>query len=229
MQQETDILDPPSTVSNNIVRNNVSTGIYAFAAVLVSGNTVYGQSASGAVGISSGFGYGGASSNNVLYTNYVGIETDYTGIRFATIACTTTVTPPSRHEGSLPVPRQRRLFQQHRHPARRYDFNGIVDDNLVYANTTDGILVENSSSGGGLIVNNTVYQVSGNAVRMDSSSFNVKLRNNILWVQAGYDIYVADNSRRGSTATTTIFTPAAAPAPTSVSGTAPSTTARKTN
>ena len=78
-----------------------------------------------------------------------------------------------------------------------YDFNGHVDDNLVYANTTDGILVENYSSGGGLITNNTVYQVSGDAVRLDSSAFNVKLRNNIVWVQAGYDIYVADNSRTG--------------------------------
>ena len=32
---------------------------------------------------------------------------------------------------------------------------------------------------------------------MDSSSYNVKLRNNIVWVQAGYDVYVADNSRTG--------------------------------
>ena len=57
--------------------------------------------------------------------------------------------------------------------------------------------MENYSSGGGLITNNTVYQVSGDAVRLDSSAFNVKLRNNIVWVQAGHDVYVADNSRTG--------------------------------
>src|SRR4029077_20571776 len=78
-----------------------------------------------------------------------------------------------------------------------FNFNGLIANNLVYANTTDGILLETPLNYGEqrTVVNNTVYQVSGSAVRIDSASVNVTLRNNILWVQAGYDIYVADDSQ----------------------------------
>ena len=45
--------------------------------------------------------------------------------------------------------------------------------------------------------NNTVYQLVGDAVRLENSARNVKLFNNILWVQSGYDIFVATNSQTG--------------------------------
>jgi len=69
---------------------------------------------------------------------------------------------------------------------------------LVYGNTNRGILVENSSASGHVeVFKNTVYQVVGDAVRLDNSARNVKLYNNILWVQSGYDIFVATNSQTG--------------------------------
>ncbi len=55
-----------------------------------------------------------------------------------------------------------------------------------------------SCRGAPRITNNTVYQQVGDAVRVQSSS-NVTLRNNILWVQAGYDIYVPPDSQVGFT------------------------------
>jgi parallel beta-helix repeat protein len=68
----------------------------------------------------------------------------------------------------------------------------VVGSNVVYANTNNGILLQ---GGGGYIVNNTVYQPGGDAVRVTGFSSNVTLRNNILWVESGYDIDVASDSR----------------------------------
>ena len=47
------------------------------------------------------------------------------------------------------------------------------------------------------MTNNTVYQPVGDAVLVQSSSQNVTLRNNILWVLAGYDLNVAADSQVG--------------------------------
>jgi hypothetical protein len=48
------------------------------------------------------------------------------------------------------------------------------------------------------VVNNTVYQPVGDAVRVEASQ-GVEVRNNILWVEAGYDLYVASDSQTGFT------------------------------
>ncbi len=186
-----------NTISNNIVRNNTSIGIFSEKDFVVSGNAVYGQSASGAIGISvSDFGGGGVVENNVLYGNYIGIETDYTGEPILDNRLYNNSDVGIFSEGSSPVAGND-AYSNNIGIYLDYNFNGHVDDNLVYANTTDGILVENSSGGGGQIVNNTIYQISGNAVRLDSGAYNVLLRNNIIEVLAGFDIYVAQGSETG--------------------------------
>ena len=53
----------------------------------------------------------------------------------------------------------------------------------MYDNTNHGIWLYGNS--GVTVVNNTVYQEVGDAVRVTNSSRNVNLRNNILWVDAG--------------------------------------------
>ena len=47
------------------------------------------------------------------------------------------------------------------------------------------------------IINNTIYQPAGDAVRLLAGSPNVRLRDNILWVQAGYDLVVPADSEVG--------------------------------
>ncbi len=59
------------TISGNTVSGNSSTGIDANYNVLVSGNTVYGQSGSGDIGIN--LNSGAAAIQNVVYSNYNGI------------------------------------------------------------------------------------------------------------------------------------------------------------
>ena len=102
------------------MRNNLSTGIFAEAAVLVTGNTVYGQSAANAIGISTGYSgaYGGSIVNNVLYANYIGIETDYTGDTIVDNRLYDNSYAAIEADAQLAGFGQRRLLQQHRHLAR---------------------------------------------------------------------------------------------------------------
>src|SRR5207248_3164337 len=74
-----------------------------------------------------------------------------------------------------------------------------VANNVVYANTNVGLLLQNVSSYSGHIdvVNNTVYQVVGDAVSISGFTQNLTLRSNILWVEAGHDVNVASSSQSG--------------------------------
>ena len=49
----------------------------------------------------------------------------------------------------------------------------------------------------GAVTNNTVYQPVGDAVRAQQGEANLSVRNNILWVQAGYDLNIASDSQQG--------------------------------
>src|SRR5262249_14630907 len=83
-------------------------------------------------------------------------------------------------------------------------FTGLVSDNLLYANTNQGILIEEGIAGTE-IINNTIYQPVGDAVRVQVNSANVRLQNNILWVESGYDVFVATNSQTGFTSNYNLF------------------------
>ena len=76
-------------------------------------------------------------------------------------------------------------------------YYGTIANNLVYANANEGIELTGTYSTGAQVTNNTVYQPVGDAVLVQSSSQNVTLRNNILWVLAGYDLNVAADSQVG--------------------------------
>ena len=67
--------------------------------------------------------------------------------------------------------------------------------NLIYRNTDQGILVDNGHDIS--IENNTIYTPSGDGVRIRNAAYNVTLRNNILWTDSGYDLYVATDSQQG--------------------------------
>ena len=50
---------------------------------------------------------------------------------------------------------------------------------------------------GSLVANNTIYQPVGDAIRVQDSSTGLRLENNILYVAAGYDLYVTPDSQNG--------------------------------
>jgi hypothetical protein len=47
------------------------------------------------------------------------------------------------------------------------------------------------------VVNNTIYEPTGNAVQIDHSGANTSFTSNIVWAQAGYDLLVVDGSGYG--------------------------------
>ena len=166
--------------------------------MLVTGNTIYGHSGSGDNGIYVGLG-NTTISQNTIHDNYNGIEAYY--------------------YNAAPLIEKNRVF----HNSNRgilasrnsivrdnvvyanavgiegnsgtHTFSGEISNNLVYANTNHGIWVVRGS--GAEVVNNTVYQQVGDAVRVTSGSSDTNVRNNILWVEAGYAIYVASDSQVG--------------------------------
>ena len=80
-----------------------------------------------------------------------------------------------------------------------------VENNLVYANTAEGVVVTEGI--GTQLVNNTVYQIVGDAVQVNGSSQNITILNNILWTQAGYDLTWPATASKASPATTMTFMP----------------------
>jgi hypothetical protein len=79
-------------------------------------------------------------------------------------------------------------------------FRGAILNNVVYANSTAGILLANGD--GARVINNMVFQRQGDGVEVEAAasgdaSQNVTLLDNIIWTEAGYDINVANNCQQG--------------------------------
>ena len=77
-----------------------------------------------------------------------------------------------------------------------YGFDERFDNNVVYANANKGIRLHRAGTGME-VVNNTVYALVGNAIELTDDTRDVVLRNNILWVDAGFDIYVESTAESG--------------------------------
>src|SRR5205823_12136571 len=76
-----------------------------------------------------------------------------------------------------------------------------VINNLIYANTGAGVEIQSSTYDGFIshLLDNTIYQPTGDAVQVGFHTPNAVLRNNVLWVQSGYDISVDSTSQQGFT------------------------------
>ena len=67
--------------------------------------------------------------------------------------------------------------------------------NLIYRNTSRGVLADGVSDV--RIFSNTFYAPSGDNIRVQGGASRVEVRNNILWAESGYDLYVAYDSQSG--------------------------------
>ena len=184
------------TVSGNTVYNNSSYGINASYAI-VTGNTVYGQLASNAIGIQ---GYYSEISDNVVYTNVTGIYAQngsVDGNRVYNNSAaginafgSTTIQDNEVYSNGTGINLS--------NPYGYEGFSGTVANNLLEGNTLAGI---HDDAGQGTtaqeLANNTIYQQTGNAIQIDGGTIDAQLSNNILWALAGYDISVAADSQTG--------------------------------
>jgi parallel beta-helix repeat protein len=169
-------------VTSNVVRQNAVRGIWVYENAVASSNVVQGNP----YGIVAGTSYNSAAvrNNRVYNSSSVGILAYRASVVEGNVAYDNSIGIQGARSGA--------------------DFHGSVLNNLVYANTNQGILITNGMAGCN-VVNNTVYQEVGDAVRIQTSSANVVLRNNVLWVQAGHDLFVAADSQSGFTSDYNLF------------------------
>ena len=188
-------LTDPIAVSGNTVFDNSGTGIVASGNVLVMGNTVYGHDGSDDTGIK--VSNGAEARQNVVYENYYGISASdgivnenrvYNNETGIILYRDTTARGNQVYSNSVGIRGGDSYYYNW--------FRGPIENNLVYANTNQGIVLQNSKSGTE-VINNTVYQEVGDAVLVENGSEGVLLRNNILWVDSGYAINVDADSLQG--------------------------------
>lgn len=198
----------PLTIRDNTIRDNSDWGLYAnsnsSAAMIVTGNLIFGHIGVNDVGL---YAWGGTqATNNTVYGNYKGIvtqsgsSTSYSVVSnnrvynnsFAVI----TAESYSQVLGNY-------VYSNATGIIAMSGFAGSVSSNLVYANTNRGLLIQGAN--GGLFYNNTLYQTVGDGIRIDSSAQNLRLSNNIIWVLAGYGLYVDNNSQTGLSSDYNLF------------------------
>ena len=173
------------TVLSNIVRDNGYIGIYADNNSFVTGNTVWRQSATNAYGIVVA---GAIVSGNIVFGNYNGILAENAG-------------------GTMD---ENRIYSNTNYGLLIQGLSGISSangpfyvataySNLIYANSAGGISISGTTDDFTLR-NNTVYQLIGDAVNLStttSATYPITIENNILWVQAGYDLDITTSNQTG--------------------------------
>jgi parallel beta-helix repeat protein len=172
-------------VRDNQVHDNAAHGIDVQGAVEVRNNTVFGNDA---VGITGWEVY--EIANNVAYGNQHGLSalgtfrhSRITGNRaFGNLSTGILTGMGTLAHGNIvysnPIGIQVGCCG--------YYNAAQITNNLVYANTEHGISVGDSS--GVRLVNNTIHQTVGDAIRITANSSNLVIKNNILTVGAGYGL-----------------------------------------
>ncbi len=169
-------------------------GISASGSVVVSGNTVYGQTGNGTGIALSG---GAQASDNTVYGNGTGISVSEGGLISDNQVYANTVVGITASFGLTTI-QGNQVYANAVGVDLATEFSGTVANNVLEGNTTAGIHDQTGSFGGTQeLVNNTIDAETGNAVQVDGNTANAQLLNNILWAQAGYDISVAADSQVG--------------------------------
>jgi parallel beta-helix repeat protein len=204
-----------SVVSDNVVFN-INHGIYVngnYADAVIAGNEVYGTD----LGIYSNVA---ALSGNRVHDSTTGLRIESTTIASGNLIYSNTDGVVVGDTGGSVRLEDNRIFNNSHSgitaaaniviranyvysngigiltPPTNYPYTGILDSNLVYANAKAGIQLNYTN--GARAVNNTVYQLIGDAIDV-SNSTNVSLSNNILWVEAGADLNVSVDGQSGFT------------------------------
>ncbi len=181
-------------LSNNKVRDNTQTGIEASSNVILTNNEVFGHTGSNDLGISADSGV--QVLDNVIRNNFNGLS-----ISGASLASDNRLygnTNAAMIVNSTAKAIANYVYSNSIGIQAISSFSGQIANNLIYANSNQGILLQNNGSFASTeILNNTVYQSVGEAIRLDSAARNVKLYNNLVWVLSGFDIYVATDSQIG--------------------------------
>jgi Right handed beta helix region/Putative Ig domain/Dockerin type I domain len=188
----------PIRIQNNQIHDNRDYGIRVDTNSRVEGNTVFNHRQQGQVGILVGLEI--SVSGNTIFDNFDGIRTD-SFFSWGTVIEANRIFHNVSHgilAGSDMKIRDNIIYSNSIGIEARsdsYSFSGEVINNLVYSNSNTGLRVAGVAKAS--VFNNTIYQPVGDAIQVVGNSTNVLLRNNILWVESGYDINVSDDSQVG--------------------------------
>jgi parallel beta-helix repeat protein len=187
-----------ATVRGNTVHDNTVAGIYAIQNATVTGNTAFNHLGVNRVGIHVILA---AASDNVAYDNTTGIISDRSTTSNNRVY-RNSVGIDGRQYGTID---NNHVYSNAIGITGGAGFYGHILSNLVYGNTNQGIYIQSSFFAGLRIVNNTVYQPVGEAIRIENTSQGITLRNNIASVDTGHAIYVAPNSQNGFSSNYNLF------------------------
>ncbi|MCA9263113.1 MAG: right-handed parallel beta-helix repeat-containing protein [Planctomycetales bacterium] len=187
------VADETGIITNNTLTANVAGGILVSRVpTLIEGNVIHGHVGNNVVGVDVRSSASIVRDNRV-WKNEVGIAlgNDDAASSNAVFANTTGV----QVEGSGFVG-QNAIYSNSTGVAAA-SFRGTIANNLVYANTNTAILINSSQINGELqptVVNNTVRQVVGDALRLQTNARDLLVRNNIFYVDEGADVFVANTT-----------------------------------
>ncbi len=147
-------------------------------AVQIVGNTVYNHVGTNVYGI---WVYNNAiATRNVVYDNSLGIYSNSGPITENRIYHNADA--GIGVDGNAPI--ERNVIYSNRYGVRSpFAYGGSIVGNIIYANSDAAIFLGRAGYYSGLvtIVGNTLYQPSGDGLRINDSSRDVRLRNNIIW------------------------------------------------
>ena len=180
----------------NLIYRNALGGAEVLGNVVFAGNTIANQTGTLAIGLV--VRDSAVALSNVVYGNGVGIEASdalvqgnrvYANTTFGIRAADTNLIENVAYSNPTGV---------------RLTGDGVIArNNLIYDSGTAGLLVTGASDVE--IVNNTLYEPTGDPLRIEGASAEVQLRNNILWAENGFAVFVAQDSQAGFASDTNVF------------------------
>ena len=187
----------------NLVHDNVNTefggvrqGVRVEGSVDVVGNSVYGHG-NGYTGIASNSGFDAIIYRNLVYDNSEGISGGSV-IRENRVYDNEGIGIESFRNSTI----ERNVVYDNDVGIVTSNSIPLIQNNVVYHNDTYGILVKRGEStliplNYTSVINNTIYQTTGDALRIEGFSEDMRIRNNIIGVSSGIALSVAADSQNG--------------------------------
>ncbi len=185
--------------TGNRVYDNLDVGVYAYGNILVFGNNIFGQGEENRSGIGVQLYSGATAQNNAIHDNTYGIWM-LTAPFYSNDTARENLVFNNSIAGIITDSEDIVVGNTIYSNAIGIQSGGSphIEHNIIYGNETDGVKLVDASgsdSNPALLLNNTIYQPTGNAVTVTGGSDHVTLRNNILWAKSGYDISVSNDSQ----------------------------------
>lgn len=199
-------------IRDNAIHGGV-TGVAYSAAAVLDGNRIYGNTmgvSSTVGGTTNGFGFVG-SSRNEIYNNTTGVTLinaqmqnqhvygNVTGVSGSGVLGGADFEHANLIESNTTGVNLTGPIQFNRIARNTVGIAAtsgqLIAHNLIYRNT--GTAVQVTGKNDVRIVSNTFYTPQGDNIRISGSSTQVEVRDNILWAESGYDLYVANDSQGG--------------------------------